>query len=55
MPVDVRKSITLPFNFFCTVRRVVLDAAFLTHLHDMALWLTKEYSCPKQMPSRVRV
>lgn len=43
MPVDVRKSITRPFNFFCTVRRVVLDAAFLTHLQEMALWLTKEY------------
>ena len=26
-----------------TVRMFVLDAAFLTHLHEMALWLTKEY------------
>lgn len=25
------------------VRMFVLDAAFLTHLHEMALWLTKEY------------
>lgn len=55
MPVDMRKGITLPYDFFCTVRRVVLDAAFLTHLHEMALWLTKEYACPKQVPSRVRV
>jgi siderophore synthetase component len=26
------------------VRMFVLDAAFLTHLHEMALWLTKEYA-----------
>ncbi|WDU60277.1 IucA/IucC family siderophore biosynthesis protein [Pseudomonas poae] len=26
------------------VRTFVLDAAFLTHLHEMALWLTKEYA-----------
>lgn len=26
------------------VRMFVLDAAFLTHLHEMALWLTKEYT-----------
>ncbi|SHM66010.1 Siderophore synthetase component [Pseudomonas asturiensis] len=25
------------------VRMFVLDAAFLTHLHEMALWLTREY------------
>lgn len=25
------------------VRMFVLDAAFLTHLHELALWLTKEY------------
>ncbi|PUB40139.1 hypothetical protein C8K58_114129 [Pseudomonas sp. GV047] len=53
MPVDVRKGITPPYDFFCTVRRVVLNAAFLTHWHEMALWLTKEYACPKQVPSRV--
>lgn len=26
------------------VRMFVLDAAFLTHLHEIALWLTKEYA-----------
>ncbi|VVN28216.1 hypothetical protein PS684_01881 [Pseudomonas fluorescens] len=37
----------LPTVFFGDiepVRMFVLDAAFLTHLHEMALWLTKEYA-----------